>query len=38
MGEIEIVTWTRGSGEDVSSIAVSYSDGVVDTVAASNLK
>jgi hypothetical protein len=38
MGDQEAVQWTRGSDENVSSIAVNYSGGKVAQVNGSNLK
>lgn len=35
---VEVAQWTRGDEENVSSIAVSYGDGKVISVAGSNLK
>ncbi len=38
MGNSDAVAWVRGEGEDLSSIAVTFGDGVVIEVAGSNLK
>jgi len=38
MGKSDAVAWVRGDGKDLSSIAVTFADGVVTEVAGSNLK
>ncbi len=38
MGKNDAVAWVRGDGNDLSSIAVTFADGVVIEVAGSNLK